>query len=389
LTHLTRSGKKSIVHRFPLYSSNEIIGAMSITGFKDATEMEIILRKYHLLKDKLEYYEKELQSFRSARYSFADIISGDRSMLSLIGLGKRYARSTSPVLITGETGTGKELFAHAIHLASPRKNGPFVRINCASIPGELLESELFGYEPGAFTGAKKGGKAGKFELADSGTIFLDEIGSMDLEMQAKLLRVLQDKHFERLGSNVAVEPDFRVISATNKNLEELVKEEKFRMDLYYRLMVLSLDIPPLRKRRDDVRLLSEHFAKALKDEIGIRIKKIDEKAMGVLLNWHWPGNVRELKNVMERAANHTETGVVGVSDLPGYLLANSESRNRTKTDTEEINLLKKTKARVEKDILESTLNDTHWNKSQAARVLHISRPLLYLLIKKYDLKRAT
>jgi len=350
-------------------------------------EMEKILRKYNLLKGKLEYYEEELQRFRLAKYSFASIVTNDKKMLYAKDLAKRYAKRKAPVLITGETGTGKELFAHAIHLASPSKNGPFIRVNCASIPHELLESELFGYESGAFTGAKKDGKPGKFELANHGTIFLDEIGSMDLGMQAKILRVLQDKELERLGSNKVTKVDFRVISATNKNLESLVKDEKFRLDLYYRLVVLSLDIPPLRERKNDIQLLCSYLIRTFNDELGTKISMIDEETMGILLNWDWPGNVRELRNVIERAVNLAENGIISVTHLPNYLARPSEHNNESIRKTRGINIIKEAKTTVERQMLDSTLSDTNWNISQSARDLGISRQLLYSLIRKYGLRK--
>jgi len=387
LTYTTKSGKKAIVHRFPLCSGDRIKGAMTIINFKDSDEMEEILQKYHLLKGKLQYYKRELQKVRLAKFSLSNIITNDNHMKYLKNLVKKYAKTNSPVFIFGETGTGKELFAHAIHLSSPRRHGPFIKVNCASIPDDLLESELFGYESGAFTGAKREGKIGKFELANGGTIFLDEIGSMGIEMQAKILRVLQEKELERLGSNRPVKLNFRTISATNKNLETLIKEEKFRLDLYYRLLVLSLDIPPLRKRKVDIDLLCNAFLKTFNKENGTQIKIIDEKAMNILLAWNWPGNVRELRNVIERAASMTENGVIKTGDLPPYLVKSSKLQDDIIHEAEEHNLLREAKINVEKKMLESTLLKTHGNISQSAKNLGISRPLLYSLIKKYGIRK--
>jgi transcriptional regulator with PAS, ATPase and Fis domain len=380
-----KSGGQAILHRIPLYSSSEIIGAMTIITFKNTSEIEKILKKYNFMKDKLQYYEKELRKFHLAKYSLGNIIGSAECIVTLKILAKKYAKSNSPVLITGDTGTGKECFAHAIHLSSPRKNGPFIRVNCGAIPGELLESELFGYDPGAFTGASSKGKIGKFELADKGTIFLDEIGSMPLGMQAKLLRVLQEKELERLGGTKVKKIDFRVISATNQNLEALIKKEQFRLDLYYRLVVLSMNIPPLLERSCDIPHLCKHFIASINEELGTGIKRIDNEAMDALMNWKWPGNVRELRNVMERAANVSEDGVIKLRDLPEHLTNHIPRGNMTNNATRHTLSLKKSKNQFEKQVLESTLEHTGWNKSRAAKRLGISRPLLYALIKKYGL----
>ena len=382
-----KRGGQAILHRIPLYSSGEIIGAMTIITFKDTSEIEKILKKYHLMKDKLAFYEKELRKFTLARYTLENIIGSATCIVDLKKLARKYAKSNSPVLITGDTGTGKECFAHAIHLNSPRKNGPFIRVNCSAIPDELLESELFGYEPGAFTGASNRGKIGKFELADKGTIFLDEIASMNLEMQAKILRVLQEKELERLGGTKVKKIDFRVISATNQNLEALIKKEQFRLDLYYRLVVLSMNVPPLIERKDDIPQLCKHFIKAINAEAGTNVKRIDKKAMDVLMDWKWPGNVRELRNVIERAANVSENCVIKVFDLPDYLTGNIRQGNSADDATRHIASLKTSKSQFEKQVLESALERTNWNKSRAAKLLGISRPLLYALIKKYGLSK--
>ncbi len=381
----TRTGGQAILHRIPLYSAGEIIGAMTIITFKNTSEIEKILKKYHLIKDKLQYYEQELRRYSLAKYSLENIIGSAECIVSLKKLAKKYAKSNSPVLITGDTGTGKECFAHAIHLSSPRKNGPFIRVNCGAIPGELLESELFGYEPGAFTGASNKGKVGKFELADKGTIFLDEIGSMNLKMQAKILRVLQEKELERVGGTKVKKIDFRVISATNQNLEALIKKEQFRLDLYYRLVVLSMNIPPLMERKGDIPQLCRHFIQSINQEAGTHVKEIDKKAMDLFMRWRWPGNVRELRNVIERAANVTDDGAIKIVDLPEYFANHAPGENPTDNSTRHTASLKRSKDQFEKQALESALERTRWNKSKAAKRLGISRPLLYALIKKYGL----
>ena len=272
------------------------------------------------LEDKLIKYKGKDYNDEGTRYSFDNIITQDKKMNYLKKIGKKSAKSNSTILITGESGTGKEMFAHAIHEASHRKNGPFVPINCAAIPKELLESELFGYEGGAFTGAKKEGKPGKFEVANGGTVFLDEIGAMPLEMQVKLLRVLEERRFVRVGGTKQVDLDIRVIAATNENLEKNVKEGKFREDLYYRLNVIKLDIPPLRERIDDIPLLSRIIISDLSKELGIEEKVLSDESIDIMMRYEWPGNVRELRNILERALNFSVESTIRPKHLPEHLI---------------------------------------------------------------------
>ena len=385
LPYSTTLGTKAIIHRFPLRDRNDtIIGAMSITVFSDVSAMRNILDKYNLMKSKLSYYEEEIRKLREARYSFNNILGNSDKIRFVIKLARKYARSNSPVLITGESGTGKELFAHATHLASPRKLGPFIIINCPSIPEDLLESELFGYETGAFSGARKNGKSGKFEMANHGTIFLDEISSLSLQIQPKLLRVLQDHRIERLGGNRSIKVDFRVISATNKDLRDLVNRGLFREDLYYRLSVLNINIPPLRERKEDIPLLTDHFFHSFREESGLVAQEIARDALSSLHDWSWPGNIRELKNVLEKAATSSEAKRIELKDLPAYIIARSFAARNGSTPPN-TNLLRQSKRDIERTLLESTLTKNNWNKSKTARQLGISRPLLYSLIKKYDL----
>ena len=387
LPYDTILGTKAVVHRFPLRDKDDrLLGAMSITAFTDVSEMRELLLKYNVLESKVSYYEKEIQRLRGAKYSFRNIVGNSDSIRSVIKLAKKYAITKSPILITGESGTGKELFAHAIHMASPRKSGPFIVINCPSIPKELLESELFGYEPGAFSGAKRNGKAGKFEMANGGTIFLDEISSLSLDIQPKLLRVLQDHRIERVGGNKSIELDFRVISATNQDLNELVKQGLFREDLYYRLSVLTLNIPPLRERKEDIPLLIEYFLSSLREESEIAVDEVSRDVLRCFDNWGWPGNIRELKNVLEKAAISSETKRIEFEDLPAYLIAHSFVA-RSGSVPSNTNLLRQSKQNVERSLLESTLTRNNWNKSKTARQLGISRPLLYSLIRKYKLTK--
>ncbi|RPJ09988.1 MAG: AAA family ATPase [Deltaproteobacteria bacterium] len=380
----TVTGDTTIVNRIPLILDNSIVGAMSIGFHEDA----LISQKYDLLEQKLEYYEKELRNLRSARYDLFNIVGKSDKILHLKNLILKCGETDSSVLITGDTGTGKELCAHAVHLNSKRRNGPFIKINCASIPRDLFESELFGYEPGAFTNASRKGKVGKFELANHGTIFLDEISTLPLEMQPKLLRVLQDGEIERIGGNQVIRLDLRVLSATNRDLDVLVQEGKFREDLYYRIKVFSLDLPPLVERKEDIPLLCDHFIRSMNEEGNVKVLGLNKEAMAVLLKWHWPGNIRELKNVVVTAANLSETGMVEIKDLPDYLISNLRVTKNRPESTRSVNYFKESRKRFEKEVLESTLTQSNWNKSSAARQLGISRPQLYALIKKHTLKRA-
>jgi transcriptional regulator with PAS, ATPase and Fis domain len=382
-SYKTITGDTTVVNRIPLILDNSIIGAMSIGFHEDA----LISQKYNLLEQKLEYYEKELRNLRSARYDLHNIVGKSDKILHIKNLILKCGETDSPVLITGDTGTGKELCAHAIHLNSKRRNGPFIKINCASIPRDLFESELFGYEPGAFTNASRKGRIGKFELANHGTILLDEISTLPMEMQPKLLRVLQDGEIERIGGNQVIRLDLRVVSATNRRLDNLVQEGKFREDLYYRIKVFSLDLPPLVERREDIPLLCDHFIKSLNEEGHRKISGVTKEAMAVLWGWSWPGNIRELKNVLETATSLNETGMIGIKDLPDYLASTEKSIRNMPESPRLMNHLKEAKDGFERGVLESTLTKLNWNKSSAARQLGISRPQLYALIKKYHLNK--
>ncbi|MBV1817939.1 sigma 54-interacting transcriptional regulator [Anaerosalibacter bizertensis] len=279
----------------------------------------------------------------------------------------------------GESGTGKELFAHAIHSISRRSNAPFIKVNCGAIPYELLESELFGYEEGSFTGAKKGGKIGKFKAADGGTIFLDEIGDLPMNMQVKLLRVLQDKEIEKIGSNSSEKVDVRIITATNRDLEEMVSEGKFRLDLYYRLNVLTIKVPPLRERKDDIPILSEHLIQKISRRENIRVDRISDSALEYLKRYNWPGNVRELENILERAINFLdEETVIKPEHLPSKITGIMRKKK--------IRSLKLTLEEVERQAIIDSLIFSNGNKTKAASILDISRTSLYEKIDKYNIE---
>ncbi|OPY79766.1 MAG: Transcriptional regulatory protein ZraR [Syntrophorhabdus sp. PtaU1.Bin058] len=378
-------GKDKVVNRLPLFSGNKIIGAMTL-GFQEKT---MITRKYDILEQKLEYYKNTLKTLQNAKYNVQNILGKSEKIMNTKRLILKYSQANAPVLITGATGTGKELCAHAIHLNSSRKNHAFVKVNCASIPRDLFESELFGYESGAFTGANKKGRIGKFELADHGTIFLDEVASLPLEMQPKLLRVLQEREIEKIGGNKVKELDIRFIAASNENLESLVRQNKFREDLYYRIKIFSLEVPSLMERKEDIPILSEHFIKVFNQAGLLNITGISPDVMDIFLKWNWPGNIRELKNVLETAAYLNETGIISSKDLPSYLTVLAGGAVDTDTQKEVPRLqLKKAKKDFERNILEKELNRLNWNIARTAKQLGISRPQLYALLKRYGIKRS-
>lgn len=315
------------------------------------------------------------------KFTFDDIITNDSSMQDSIGMAKKAAKSNSKVIIYGESGTGKELFVQSIHNASERSSESFIALNCSAIPNELIESELFGYEPGSFTGASKERHLGKFELANGGTLFLDEIGDMPLHMQVKVLRCIQNNQITRLGSSDTIDLDVRIICATNKNLVEECKRGNFREDLYYRLNVLSIYIPPLRNRKGDIKLLANHFIGKMNYKIGKNIKSISNNALKLLESYNWPGNVRELENIVERAVNLCDSDEIDIIDLPHNIICD-------KTIVKEVNLLNHTKINLrdaELDILVATLNSTNGNISKTAKQLGVSRNTIYEKIKKYNI----
>lgn len=314
----------------------------------------------------------------SENVKFEDIITRDPHMQRLLKIAKKVAKSDSTILIMGESGTGKELLARAIHEESKRK-GQFIPLNCGAIPDTLLESELFGYESGAFTGAKRSGKPGKFELADGGTLFLDEIGTMPLHLQVKLLRVLEDRRVERIGGTNAIPVNIRIIAATNENLEEKVMKGDFRKDLYYRINVIPLILPPLRERKNDIPLLIDHFIEKYSTKLKKNIRGIDRRALDFLLSYRWPGNIRELKNVIEFAINITENEIIQLEDLPLDIFKNDLLSEEEYRDFDEI----------KSKVLVRYLDMYGWNKRgkiKASKLLGISLATVYRWIKKYGLK---
>ncbi|MBZ2174928.1 sigma 54-interacting transcriptional regulator [Schnuerera sp. xch1] len=375
-------GYDMVANRVPIIRGGKIIGAVGAVLFRDASEVRIMAKELIELENKINEYKGEIERLQGSRYTFDSIITQNPKMEYLKKLGRTAAQSNSTVLILGGSGTGKELFAQAIHKASYRKFSPFIPINCAAIPRELLESELFGYEAGAFTGAKRGGKPGKFELANGGTIFLDEIGDMPLEMQVKLLRVLEEKRFERVGGNKKITLDVRIIAATNKNIEDAVERGTFREDLYYRLNVINIDIPPLKERIDDIPLLANHLLVNLCEELDMERRELSKKTIEILMNYKWPGNIRELRNILERAITISTGNVILPEHLPERLL---NSRGYFKRNVEKIRPLKDTVANAERQAIINAIIKSKGNKTLAAKKLGIHRTALYKKLNKYDL----
>jgi len=353
------------VNKIPITVNGGFEGAVyMIQNIKDIQKSEEKIR--------LQLYKKG----HIAKYDFADIIGNSLSIKRAKDIARNYANSTSSILIIGETGTGKELFAQSIHNNSPRKNGPFVAINCASLPKDLLSSELFGYEEGAFTGAVKGGKAGIFEIAHGGTIFLDEIGEIPKETQMQLLRILQEKEVRRLSSDKVIPVDVRVICATNRDLAKEVKENRFRMDLFYRINVLKLTIPPLREREEDIPLIADHFLQQFRKENYRNIKEYMETVYPKIMGYAWPGNVRELLGIAERIAILLENNFSMEIDTSMIL----ENIDYSSLHAENLAI-----EQLHKNDIIIALKENSYQKGKTAEALGISRSTLWRLMNKFNI----
>lgn len=356
----------------------EALGAVGQVKF--VGETLDLSRAIQKLNDALGYWKNETLRLSSQKYGFDSIIGVSPAIILAKDLAEKAAFNDFPVLITGESGTGKELFANAIHYAGNRNNQPIVCVNCAAIPSELFESELFGYTEGAFTGAKRGGKKGKFELANHGTLFLDEIGDMPLTMQAKLLRALQENEIERIGGERTVPVDVRIIAATNKNLLEEVHHGRFRLDLFYRLNVIDLHIPALRDRREDIAPLAEFFL----DEINRKYSSnawFSQDVMLYLRGYHWPGNIRELHNVVERAYMLSGRNEIRFEHFPLYV--GKKENTPQELDDRSLDAMK---SDFEKSVIMQALRQCGGNVSKCAKLLKIHRSTLYNKLKSYQLE---
>lgn len=380
--HRPRKDKHVIINTSPIFNDvGNLIGAVSVE--RDMTQM--VKLNHHLVTT-----SKELNELRQKLYiknkenPFAKLIGKSQALTRTIQVAERAAKSDATMLILGESGTGKEVCARAIHESSSRKNGPFIPVNCGAIPSALFESELFGYEKGAFTGAERNGKEGKIEMADGGTLFLDEIGELPLDMQVKLLRVLQENVIYRIGDTKGRKVNVRFIAATNQNLQHLIWEKKFRADLFYRLNVIQVTMPPLRERIEDIYDLVSFFLKQLSNQYEMPIPRFEKDAYDVLMKYDWPGNVRELRNLCERIVILSDKLTITSEDLRSFLLHPYPSQSIFVLN-ENPRFLSNKRETLEKRLIEETMKEVNGNKSKAAEKLGISRATLYSKLKKYRL----
>ncbi len=381
----------------PITKGNQVIGALSVdrpydknydlgTGTEILTVVATMIARHvinletiHLEKQQLREENQRLKGELENKYRINNIIGNSNKMREVFQMISQVSKSNATVLIRGESGTGKELVANSIHYNSRRAKNPFVKMNCAALPANLIESELFGHEKGAFTGAIRQ-KLGKFELAHKGTIFLDEIGSISLDVQVNLLRVLQEKEFERVGGHKTIKTDVRIIAATNKNLEQAVEEGTFRGDLYYRLNVFPIYMPPLRERKTDILLLADHFLEKYATENGKDIRRFSTPAIDMVVDYHWPGNVRELENCIERAVLLCEEGVIHSYHLPPTLQTGKESNTLPDQSLEEAI------ASLEREMIIDALKNTRGNITQSAKILKTTVRKVAYKAKKYGVE---
>ncbi|MGL4991802.1 MAG: sigma 54-interacting transcriptional regulator [Sarcina sp.] len=391
--------KTTIVNRSPLFNNSEIIGAVAViqdisdmVGIIDAafsgvlsssnspSDLKELISKLEKSEEELNFYKEEF--LKDVKSSSNNIIGFDTTLKDIMYISNKAAKSTSTVLIRGESGTGKELIAKFIHNESQRKNMPFVRVNCAAIPENLLESELFGYEKGSFTGALKA-KPGKFEIANGGTIFLDEIGDMPISMQVKILRVLQEMEIERIGALAPQKINVRVIAATNRNLESMMNENKFRKDLFYRLNVLAINLPALKDRREDIKKLASYFIDKVNKKLLTSVNNITNEAIATLELYAFPGNIRELENIIERAINLCDTSTIKLSDLPSYISNTPNNHDSTFLELDSSNIL--TFEEYEKKIITAALKK-YKSFNKTGKALGLTHRTISLKCKKYQIK---
>lgn len=370
-------GVEVLANITPFYTNGKPKGVISI--FRNINETINLGNELVRMRDIAQYLHNELKSTNNLQNSFSKLVGNNSYFRKALVLSSTVSPTDVTVMIRGESGSGKEILAEAIQKGSPRKDYPFVKVNCASIPEQLLESELFGYEEGAFTGAKKGGKRGKFELAQKGTIFLDEVGDMSPAMQAKLLRVLQEKEIEKVGGSKTIPVDVRIISATNKDLETMVVKKQFREDLYYRLNVIPIFLPPLKKRKDDIPLLADYFLKLYCKEHKKDRIMVSSGVMNILIEHDWPGNIRELRNTIEHAVVLCSGNMITSDHLPKYL---NKPFSQGPPDMRET--LPELVEQLEREVIARVVKK-YGNKSSAIKALGISRRTFYLKLKKYQI----
>jgi len=380
----SQSGKKKvIVTGNPIFDEgkNEII--LVVTNVRDITELEDLREELEHRRDLSERYLSELTDLRLDLFPKDDIIARSEKTKSIIRMAIKVAQVDASILITGESGVGKGKLAKLIHQASKRKDNPFIKINCGAIPEALIESELFGYEKGAFTGAKTEGKPGLFEIAHNGTIFLDEIGELPLHLQVKLLGILEDKQLVRVGGTKSKKVDVRVIAASNSDLKKLVEEKKFRHDLFFRLEVIPLHIPPLRERKEDILPLIQHFLNRYNSSYGTN-KRFSSEAIDYLLNYHYPGNIRELENIIERLVVVGMDDLIGMEDIPKYILDRPSSLEESSTDQNRNNKLNSSIASYEAQLIENIINK-YGTTYKAAEILGVNQSTVVRKMKKYKI----
>ena len=385
---ISEDAKRAIATKEPIVSMSKRAEGAYVVYIPIASDCCLILNN-EATSAKSRMLMTEVKRLQHTRYNSNDIIGQSEVMLKTIDKALRVSQGNSTIMLVGETGTGKEIFAQAIHNASNRAGKPFVAINCSALPASLIESYLFGYEEGAFTGAKKSGMPGSFEQANGGTIFLDEISEMDFNLQSKLLRVLQEKEVTRIGSSAPISIDTRIISATNRNLKELVQQKSFREDLYYRLDVISLKIPPLRERNGDIAVLAEHFLAQYCISLGKSVKRIHSDALNALQKYSWPGNVRELENTIEYAVNVVDIAEreISLMHLPQHIAFHTEGlRRATKKPQAGYNRsLAEYVAEYEKEIIKLSLEKAKYKTAEVAHNLDISVSTLWRKMQKYEL----
>ncbi|CAN5481269.1 sigma-54-dependent Fis family transcriptional regulator [soil metagenome] len=379
--------KPLVAMRLPIKDeAGHITGAIAFALYDKLEGLKPMVSKFAELQAALEKTKKELTLLRRTKYSISSFIGVSSVSLELKHKSRRAAQLDTTVLLLGETGSGKELLAHGIHAASGRARNAFVGINISAIPETLMEAELFGVAPGAYTGADRKGREGKFKVADGGTLFLDEVGDMPMQVQAKLLRVLQEQEIEPLGANKITKVDVRIIAATSHDLKRMVADGKFRSDLYYRLNVLPIVLPPLRERSGDLDGLCEHLLEQIAERTGMPHRELKPSARAALANYDWPGNVRELRNVLEQVGMLTDNISLSAEDFASILPANTLAPPRPKAPaTVTIRPLPEAVAELEKELIKAALESTAGNKASAARMLGISRATLYQKILDLDL----
>lgn len=386
------NNREFMIMRFPIIKDGKVIGAIGKSLFKDIPIAIQFAKKLIRLENDLLSYKQELRNIHHSKTTIDDLIGSSAKITAIKNLTLRAAKTSSTVLITGESGTGKEVVSNLVHNAGSRKDGPFIKINCSAIPENLLESELFGYAEGAFTGARKGGKLGKFEQANHGTLFLDEIGDMSISMQTKILRAIQEREIERVGGTQPIRVDVRIIAATHRDLAKMITENKFRLDLFYRLNVFVIELPPLRQRLEDIELLSSHLLTRLKQRLPTSVEWVSSEAIELLKQHHWPGNIRELENVLERAINISDERNILPEHLPLQLRKTKEdaSLNPRLINLEDVRLeeqinLEEVILAIEKELILNAMLLAKGNKAKVASALGIHRTALYRKLTKHQL----